>query len=153
MKPQVNIYCDGACLGNPGPGGWAALLITKYSNKIYKKLIIGSEKNSTNNRMELQSAIAGLLALRKSYRVNLYSDSKYVIVGMKQWIFTWRKNGFKTSKNKPVKNQKLWLKLNEVANNHDINWYWIKGHSGHQQNKQVDKEARNAAKQLSKNNF
>jgi len=111
MKPQVNIYCDGACLGNPGPGGWAALLITKYSNKIYKKLIIGSEKNSTNNRMELQSAIAGLLALRKSYRVNLYSDSKYVIVGMKQWIFTWRKNGFKTSKNKPVKNQKLWLKL------------------------------------------
>lgn len=148
MKSKINIYCDGSCLGNPGPGGWAALLISKSSNKTYKKLLVGSENNSTNNRMELKAVIEGLLALKKSYQVNLYSDSKYVIIGMKQWIFTWRKNGFKTTNNKPVKNKTLWIILNKVANKHNIIWHWIKAHSGIKENEQVDKAAKNAAEQL-----
>ncbi len=151
MKPKVSIYCDGACLGNPGSGGWAALLMASSSGKMHEKLLIGAEKDSTNNRMELRAAIEGLVALKKSSQVSLYSDSKYVVTGMKQWIFAWRNKNFKTANNKLVKNQVLWLELDKAAQKHDVSWHWVKGHSGHPQNERVDEAARNAAEQLVRN--
>ncbi len=140
MSAVVEIFTDGACRGNPGPGGWAALL-RAGSNE---KLISGGERDTTNNRMELMAAIAGLEALTKSSRVELTTDSQYVRQGITQWIDGWRANGWRTSQKKPVKNQDLWQRLSDVVQQHQVNWHWVKGHSGHPENERVDQAANDA---------
>lgn len=140
MSEVVEIFTDGACRGNPGPGGWAALL-RAGSNE---KLISGAERDTTNNRMELMAAIAGLEALTKSSRVELTTDSQYVRQGITQWIDAWRANGWRTSQKKPVKNQDLWQRLSDIVQQHQVNWHWVKGHSGHTENERVDQAANDA---------
>lgn len=140
MSAVVEIFTDGACRGNPGPGGWAALL-RAGSNE---KLISGAERDTTNNRMELMAAIAGLEALTKSSRIELTTDSQYVRQGITQWIDGWRANGWRTSQKKPVKNQDLWQRLSDVVQRHQVNWHWVKGHSGHPENERVDQAANDA---------
>ena len=136
----VEIYTDGACRGNPGPGGWAALLRLGET----EKLISGAEPNTTNNRMELMAAIQGLRALRRPSRAVLTTDSQYVRQGITQWIHGWKSNGWKTAAKKPVKNQDLWQQLDEVLSTHQVEWHWVKGHSGHIENERVDQAANDA---------
>jgi ribonuclease HI len=132
--PAVEIFTDGACRGNPGPGGWAALI---RSGK--RELEIGGgEPETTNNRMELIAAIEALSALKRPCRVELYTDSSYVRDGITRWIHGWLRNGWRTSGRKPVKNADLWEALVEAAARHQINWHWVKGHSGHSENDRVD---------------
>lgn len=131
---NVEIYTDGACKGNPGPGGWGVLL--RANDK--EKTLHGGEALTTNNRMELMAAIMGLKALTRSCSVDLYTDSQYVRQGMTQWLFQWKKNGWRTSKKEPVKNEDLWKLLDELARQHEIRWHWVKGHSGHTENDMVD---------------
>jgi ribonuclease HI len=138
---EVEIFTDGACLGNPGPGGWAALL--RY--KTVEKYISGGEADTTNNRMELMAAIRSLEALRRATRVRLTTDSQYVKQGIEQWLARWIANGWRTSDKKPVKNQDLWQRLAAAAQSHRVEWHWTRGHSGHVENEQVDKLAREAA--------
>lgn len=140
MSAVVEIFTDGACRGNPGPGGWAALLRARSN----EKLISGAERDTTNNRMELMAAIAGLEALTKSSRVELTTDSQYVRQGITQWIDAWRANGWRTSQKKPVKNQDLWQRLSDIVQQHQVNWHWVKGHSGHTDNERVDQAANDA---------
>ena len=147
MNDQVHIFCDGACLGNPGPGGWAALLRATRAGKPHEKMFSGSEPMTTNNRMELRAAIEGLLALKKPCRVELFSDSQYVVKGMKEWVFGWQRNHWKTAAKKPVVNQDLWQDLLSVSKPHEVTWNWVKGHSGHPENERVDEMARNEAEQ------
>jgi ribonuclease HI len=128
------MFTDGACRGNPGPGGWAVLLRT--SGK--EREIVGGEPLTTNNRMELTAAIRGLQALKRPCRVQLYTDSNYVRDGITKWIHAWRNNGWRTSDKKPVKNAELWQELLEAAARHRIDWHWVKGHSGHLENDRVD---------------
>ena len=135
---QVSIYTDGACSGNPGIGGWGALII--YKN--VEKELSGCEENTTNNRMELMAAISALELLKEPCSVDLYTDSQYVKNGITEWINNWIKNGWKNSQKKPVKNKELWLRLVEVADKHQITWHWIEGHAGHEFNERVDKLAR-----------
>ena len=130
----VDIYTDGACRGNPGPGGWGALLRMNGTEKELK----GSEKHTTNNRMELTAAIMGLQALTRSCEVNLYTDSQYVRQGMMEWLAGWKKRGWRNSKNEPVKNADLWQQLDSSAVKHQMKWFWVKGHSGHPDNDRVD---------------
>jgi ribonuclease HI len=137
----VEVFTDGACLGNPGPGGWAALL--RY--KTVEKCISGGERETTNNRMELMAAIRALESLRRSSTVHLTTDSQYVKQGIEQWLSRWIVNGWRTSDKKPVKNQDLWERLAAAAATHKIQWHWTRGHSGHAENEQVDKLARDAA--------
>ncbi len=139
--PRVDVWTDGACLGNPGPGGWGALLIFGPQ----EKELSGSEAASTNNRMELMAAIEGLNALTKPCHVTLYTDSQYVKNGLTQWMKGWKAKGWKTADNKPVKNKELWLALDAACARHTIEWKWVKGHSGIAQNERVDVLARNAA--------
>ena len=134
----VEIFTDGSCLGNPGPGGWAALL--RYKGK--EKLVDGAEAQTTNNRMELMAAIAGLAELKRSTSVVLTTDSKYVKNGIESWLAGWKANGWRTSQKKPVKNQDLWEKLDVQVSRHCIEWRWVKGHSGHRENEIVDSAAR-----------
>ena len=131
---QIEIYTDGACKGNPGPGGWAALL--RFAGQ--EKKIHGSEVQTTNNRMELMAAIQALNILKLTSEVNLYTDSQYVRQGMMGWIKQWKKNGWKNSKKQPVKNIDLWQQLDALAAQHSITWHWVKGHSGHVENDLVD---------------
>ncbi|HEX3897243.1 MAG TPA: ribonuclease HI [Rudaea sp.] len=138
---EVEIFTDGACIGNPGPGGWAALL--RY--KKVEKWISGGETLTTNNRMELMAAIRGLELLRRKSRVTLTTDSQYVKQGIETWLARWRATGWRTSDKKPVKNQDLWERLAVVAERHDVIWAWTRGHSGHAENEKVDKLAREAA--------
>ena len=138
-KKVLEIYTDGACSGNPGPGGWAALLI--WGDKT--KSISGHEANTTNNRMEMMAAIKGLEQVSKSVEIRLTTDSQYVKNGITQWINTWLRNNWNGGK---VKNQDLWLKLVELKAKHNIEWCWVKGHSGNQYNEQVDKLAVEAIK-------
>lgn len=140
----VDIYTDGACRGNPGPGGWGALL---RMNGIEKELR-GSEKHTTNNRMELTAAIQGLQALTRSCDVNLYTDSQYVRQGMMDWLAGWKKRGWRNSKNEPVKNADLWQQLDASASQHRIQWFWVKGHSGDPDNERVDALANEALDEL-----
>jgi ribonuclease HI len=140
-KDVVEVFTDGACLGNPGPGGWAALL--RY--KTVEKSISGGEPNTTNNRMELMAAIRALETLRRSAEVRLTTDSQYVKQGIETWLAKWIANGWRTSDKKPVKNQDLWERLSAAAAGHRVNWHWTRGHSGHIENEQVDKLARDAA--------
>ena len=133
----VNIYTDGACRGNPGDGGWGALI--EYEN--VSKEYFGGEKNTTNNKMELRAAIEALKALKEPCIVNLTTDSKYVMQGITSWIENWKKNNWKNSAKKDVKNKDLWVQLDECVLKHDVKWHWVKGHSGHQQNEIADQLA------------
>ena len=134
---QVDIYTDGACRGNPGPGGWGVLL--RSNNK--EKEICGGSLDTTNNQMELLAAIKALESLKESCQVNLYTDSKYVKQGITEWIIKWKANGFKNSKKKPVVNAELWIRLDNLASQHKINWQWVKGHAGHIDNERADELA------------
>ena len=143
MKPPsvVEIFTDGACRGNPGPGGWAALL--RYGDR--EKLLQGAVASSTNNRMELQAAIEGLAAVNgASRRVRLTTDSQYVRMGVTQWIRRWKANGWRTSGKTPVKNRALWERLDALAAQHHVEWLWVKGHSGVEDNERVDRAANEA---------
>ena len=138
---QINIYTDGACSGNPGPGGWGAIL--EY--KGLKKELSGGEKSTTNNRMELMAAIVALEALKEHCEVILSTDSQYVRQGITQWIHNWKKRGWKTADKKPVKNVDLWQRLDAALGQHQIKWEWVKGHAGHPENERCDELARAAA--------
>jgi len=139
--PLVEIATDGACKGNPGRGGWGALLRMGAT----EKELSGGEPHTTNNRMELMAAIEGLKALKKPCRVKLSTDSRYVMDGLTKWIFGWQKNGWKTADRKPVKNADLWQELLAAAKPHRIEWIWVKGHAGHPDNERADKLASDAA--------
>lgn len=141
---NVVLYTDGGCRGNPGPGGWGAVLIWGD----IKKKLYGSELETTNNRMELSAAIFGLKALTRSVSVTLFTDSQYVKQGITQWIHGWKKNGWKTSNKKPVKNQDLWQQLDELIRYHDVEWRWVKGHSGDEMNDLADRLANKAMDEL-----
>jgi len=134
----VEIWTDGACSGNPGPGGWGALL--RYGDT--EKELYGGQADTTNNQMELKAAIEALNALKKPCTVELTTDSQYVKGGMTGWIFGWKKNGWKTANKKPVKNVELWQALDEAVSRHTVNWHWIKGHAGHAENEKADELAR-----------
>jgi len=133
----VDIYTDGACKGNPGPGGWGALLV--YGGK--EKELWGGEPETTNNRMELLAVIRALEALTRPCQVRLHTDSQYVQKGISEWIHGWKRNGWRTSSKQPVKNADLWQRLDELAAGHDIEWRWVKGHAGHDGNERADQLA------------
>lgn len=145
---HINIYTDGACRGNPGPGGWAALL--RYGK--HEKILSGAEDHTTNNRMELMAAIQALTAVQQSCKIDLYTDSQYVQKGISEWLADWKKRGWKTSSKKAVKNADLWQALDLQASKHQITWHWIKGHSGHAENDLVDEVANQAIDELLKVN-
>ena len=130
----VEIYSDGACRGNPGPGGWGALLRAKGA----EKEIYGGEAATTNNRMELMAVIRALEALKRRSRVKLYTDSLYVMKGITIWILDWKRRGWRTADKKAVKNEDLWKQLDALAAKHDIEWHWVKGHAGHPENERAD---------------
>ena len=134
MTRRVEIYTDGACRGNPGPGGWGALLIAVR----HRKTLHGGELETTNNRMELTAAIEALNALKGSRAVVLHTDSKYVMQGITEWLPNWKQRGWKTAARKPVKNQDLWMALDEAIAKHDIEWRWVKGHAGNEGNEEAD---------------
>jgi ribonuclease HI len=138
----VVIYSDGACSGNPGPGGWGAILI--YGEK--RKEISGGEALTTNNRMELRAATEALDALKRPCTVELHTDSQYVRNGIMQWIHRWKANGWRTSTKEPVKNEDLWRRLDEASRRHKITWHWVKGHAGQEENERADALARAALK-------
>lgn len=140
----VEVFTDGACLGNPGPGGWAALLRWRGT----EKLLSGGEAVTTNNRMELMAAIRGLEALKRASDVLLTTDSQYVRQGVEQWLARWRANGWRTAARQPVKNQDLWERLAAASERHRVRWAWVRGHSGHPENDRVDRAARAEAEQL-----
>jgi len=137
-KKIVTIYTDGACSGNPGPGGWGAIL--EYNGT--EKEIKGGEKETTNNRMELMAAIESINAIKFPCVINLHTDSTYVKDGITKWIHNWKKNGWRNASKKPVKNDDLWKKLDEAVASHEIEWHWVKGHSGHPKNERADELAR-----------
>ena len=140
----VEIFTDGACLGNPGPGGWAALL--RFG--AHEKLLAGGEEATTNNRMELFAAIAALEALSRACEVELSTDSQYLRQGIEEWLPRWRANGWRTADKKPVKNQDLWERLAGAAARHRVSWRWVRGHAGHVENEVVDRAARAEAKKF-----
>ena len=137
---HVTIYTDGACSGNPGPGGWGALL--QYNG--HEKELSGGAAETTNNRMELTAAIEALCALSKPCQVDIYTDSKYLQNGITQWLAAWKRKGWKTSAKKPVKNKDLWQALDEAVQKHQIAWQWVRGHAGQRENERVDQLARDA---------
>ncbi len=142
--PQVEIYTDGACRGNPGPGGWAALLRSQGVEKMFS----GAELETTNNQMELMAAIQGLESLTRRSSVSLTTDSQYVRQGITQWIHGWKRNGWKTSQKQPVKNKELWQRLDAAVEQHQVEWHWVKGHSGHEENERVDQAANDAIDEM-----
>lgn len=144
---SVEIFTDGACRGNPGPGGWAALLRKGDT----EKMISGAQESSTNNQMELMAAIQGLEQLKKPVRVTLTTDSQYVRQGITQWIAGWKRNGWMTSQKKPVKNKELWQRLDAAVAEHEVEWLWVKGHSGHRENEMVDQAANDAIDKMQAN--
>lgn len=131
---EVQIYTDGACRGNPGPGGWGAVL----RSGARERELYGGDPATTNNRMELTAAIRALEALRRACVVDLYTDSQYVRQGITAWLADWKRRGWKTADRKPVKNQDLWQRLDELAGLHEVRWHWVKGHSGHPENERAD---------------
>jgi ribonuclease HI len=138
--PVVDIYTDGACRGNPGPGGWAALLLMGE----HEREISGAEAQTTNNRMELTAVIRALEALKRPIKGRIYTDSQYVRQGILEWVPNWKKRGWKTADKKPVKNQDLWVALDELVRGHELEWHWVKGHSGNVGNERVDALANRA---------
>jgi len=137
MTTKVVMYTDGACRGNPGPGGWGVILSYRDRNKT----LSGFDPQTTNNRMELTAAIEGLRALSRACDIELITDSKYVLQGISEWIESWKSNGWKTAAKKPVKNVDLWQSLDEQVNKHRINWHWVKGHAGIEGNEMADQLA------------
>jgi ribonuclease HI len=135
---EVEIFTDGACSGNPGPGGWAAIL--RYGE--VEKELSGYEPHTTNNRMEMMAAIAGLEALKRACRVQVYSDSQYLRDGISKWIHGWKRRSWRTADNQPVKNVDLWQRLDAAAARHAVDWHWVRGHSGHPENERADALAR-----------
>jgi ribonuclease HI len=138
--PRVDVFTDGACSGNPGPGGWGAIL--RYGE--HEKEISGGEAQTTNNRMELTAVIRALATLTKHSHVFVHTDSRYVMDGITQWLPRWKKNGWKTADKKPVKNDDLWRELDAECARHDVSWRWVRGHSGHAENERADQLAREA---------
>jgi len=134
MSTEIDIYTDGACKGNPGPGGWGALLISGP----HRKELFGGELDTTNNKMELTGAIEGLRALKRPSKVRLFTDSQYVKNGIETWIHGWKKNNWKTSAKKAVKNADLWKALDAMCQSHEVEWHWVKGHSNHTENDIAD---------------
>lgn len=141
MSERVDLFCDGSCLGNPGPGGWAALLVTRKDGAKHEKMIVGGLAATTNNQMELRAAIEGLKALKRPCRVHIVTDSNYVIKGMTEWRHGWVKRGWLNSQKKPVENRPLWEELIAAAAPHEVTWEWVKGHAGHPENTRVDEAA------------
>jgi ribonuclease HI len=139
---KIIIYTDGSCIGNPGKGGWGAVLI--YGE--HEKEISGAEENTTNNRMEIMAVIQALAILKNKCRVDIYTDSKYVKNGITSWVYNWQKNNWKTANKKPVKNQDLWQQLIENTTKHEVEWHWVKGHDGDKYNEMADKLAHLAAR-------
>jgi ribonuclease HI len=139
-KERVEIFTDGACSGNPGPGGWGALL---RWNGVEKEKS-GGERNTTNNRMEMMAAIRALESLKRGMPVDLYTDSTYLRDGITKWLPAWKANGWRTAAKKPVKNQDLWQRLEAALAGHDVSWHWVKGHAGHPENERADELARRA---------
>ncbi|HJN26204.1 MAG TPA: ribonuclease HI [Rhodospirillales bacterium] len=137
MSERVQLYTDGACSGNPGPGGWGVLMLWND----HEKELCEGEFNTTNNRMELMAAIMGLEALKRGIAVDLYTDSTYVRDGITKWIHNWKKNGWRTSAKKPVKNEDLWKRLDTALAPHDVEWHWVKGHAGNPENERADELA------------
>jgi len=137
-KAELELFTDGACSGNPGPGGWAAILRMPG----HERTLSGGEASTTNNRMELMAAIAGLETLKRPCRVRLHTDSKYVLDGATKWIHGWKKNGWRTADRKPVKNVELWQRLDAARARHHVDWIWVRGHSGHPENERADQLAR-----------
>jgi ribonuclease HI len=144
MTPKVVIYTDGACSGNPGPGGWGAVLL--HGEK--EKEIWGGEPGTTNNRMELMAAIRALEALKKPCKVELHTDSQYVRTGITEWLAQWKARGWKTAAKASVKNEDLWRRLDEARLRHEVDWRWIKGHAGHEMNERADGLARKGLEEL-----
>ena len=142
---RVEIFTDGACLGNPGPGGWAALLRCGGE----ESELVGGDPHTTNNRMELMAAIAGLEALTKPCSVRLTTDSRYVLDGIQSWLPAWKRNGWRTAARKPVKNIDLWQRLDTASARHEIEWHWVRGHAGHAENERADALARQQAERES----
>lgn len=140
MSDNLKIYTDGACSGNPGPGGWGAILLYKE----HKKEISGGNKSTTNNKMEMSAVIEALKILKKPSELTIYTDSKYVMDGITKWIFNWKKNGWKSANKKPIKNIELWQELDRQVKKHKIEWIWVKGHNGNHYNELVDELARQA---------
>jgi len=134
LSKTIEIFTDGACRGNPGPGGWGVVLIAGR----HRKTMHGGEAETTNNRMELTAAIEALNALKGRRKVLLHTDSKYVMDGINQWLANWKQRGWKTAARKPVKNQDLWMALDEAAQRHDVTWKWVKGHAGNDGNEEAD---------------
>ena len=142
---DIQIFTDGACRGNPGPGGWGVIL----RSGSHEKELFGGEQSTTNNRMELRAAIEGLAALKRPSRVTVTTDSQYVKQGITQWIEGWKRNQWRTSAKKPVKNQDLWQLLDELTSRHEVTWEWVKGHSGHPDNELADVLANRGIDELS----
>jgi ribonuclease HI len=136
-EQAVEIYADGACKGNPGPGGWGVLLRAKGR----ERELHGGEPHTTNNRMELTAVIEALACLKRNCKVRLYTDSQYVQKGISQWIHDWKRRGWRTADKKPVKNADLWRRLEDLANGHEVEWHWVKGHAGHPGNERADELA------------
>ncbi len=138
-RPLVELYTDGACSGNPGPGGWAYIL--KHPASGTERENSGAEPDTTNNRMELMAVIEGLSALTRPSRIELFSDSQYVLNGLKEWMKSWKQRGWKTADKKPVKNRELWERLDELTSSHDIRFHWVRGHNEHPENERCDRLA------------
>ena len=133
-EAAVEIYADGACRGNPGPGGWGAILRSRGT----ERELFGGERETTNNRMELTAVIRALEVLKRRCTVAVYTDSQYVQKGISEWIHSWKRRGWRTADKKPVKNEDLWRRLDELAHEHSVEWHWVRGHSGHVENERAD---------------
>lgn len=144
MSQVIEIYTDGACKGNPGPGGWGALLrMDQHEKELY-----GGEADTTNNRMELMAAIMAMESLTRPCKVALTTDSQYVKNGVNQWMDNWKKRGWKTANRQPVKNQDLWMRLDEALKDHEVEWHWVRGHTGHPENERADELANKGIMEL-----
>ncbi len=146
MSERITIHTDGACSGNPGPGGWGAIL--EWND--HKKELKGGEGHTTNNRMELMAAISALESLKRPCAVDIHTDSQYLRNGITSWIKTWKRNGWRTAEKKPVKNADLWQRLDTALHHHEVHWHWVRGHAGHDMNERADELAREGLKEARK---
>ena len=144
MTPKVVIYTDGACSGNPGPGGWGAILMSGE----HERELWGGEQDTTNNRMEMMAAIQALEALKRPCKVELHTDSQYLRTGISEWLAGWKARGWRTASKSPVKNEDLWRRLDEARQRHEVDWRWVKGHAGHELNERADELARKGLEEI-----